>query len=329
MSVRKQVTLKDVAKAAGVSISTVSHVINNTRFVKPETRQVVEKTMNDLSFDKGKGFSKKAKYIGLIVADITEDYSISVIKSIENHLREINYSIIVCDSQDDLKLEQQNINKLLDNERVSGIIISPVNSNECSPRLKNTKVPVVCFDRKYENVNKVFFGINNLQSGYYASSYLFKHECKNVGFIGYPQEIYSVHQRELGYRLSWQEKYNEKLPKIQKIDYFQENSVEVIQKFIKKNNIDGLICATSGVCHLAIEAIEILRLDIPNDIKIVTYDNNKWFDMLKFPISVVTQPVKKIAEASVDMMIQFIENPNDPNDETSEILFETGFIDRL
>ena len=66
---------------------------------------------------KGKGFSKKPRYIGLIVADITEDYSISVIKSIENHCRKINYSIIVCDSQDDYELETQNINKLLDNEK--------------------------------------------------------------------------------------------------------------------------------------------------------------------------------------------------------------------
>lgn len=329
MSSRKQVTLKDVAEAAGVSISTVSHVINNTRFVKPETRQLVEKTMEDLSFERGTGFSKKTRYIGLIVADITEDYSISVIKSIENHCREVNYSIIVCDSQDDLKLEQQNINKLLDNERVSGIIISPVNSFACDPRLKTTRVPIVCFDRKFENVKKVFFGINNLQSGYFASTYLFNHGCKNVGFIGYPQEVFSVHQRELGYRLSWQEKYDEKHPKIKKIDYFQENAIEEISKFVKKNKVDGLICATSGVCHLAIKAIQFLDLNIPNDIKIVTYDNNKWFDMLQFPISVITQPVKKIAEASVDMMIQLIEHPNDQNLERSEILFETGFIDRL
>lgn len=329
MSINKKVTLKDVALAAGVSISTVSHVINNTRFVKPETRKIVEKTMEDLSFEKGKGFSKKTKYIGLIVADITEDYSISVIKSIENHCRKVNYSIIVCDSQDDLELEKQNINKLLDNERVSGIIISPVNSFCCDPRLKNTKVPVVCFDRKFETVNKVFFGINNLQSGYFASNYLFSHNCSNVGFIGYPQEVYSVHQRELGYRLSWQEKYQDKLPKIQKIDYFQVNSIEIISKFIKKNKIDGLICATSGVCHLAIKAIEQLDLNIPEDVKIVTYDNNKWFDMLQYPISVITQPVKEIAEASVDTIIQFIENPNDIDLDRSEILYETGFIDRL
>ena len=329
MSIKKQVILKDVAKAAGVSISTVSHVINNTRYVKPETRNIVEKTMEDLSFSIGKGFSKKARYVGLIVADITEDYSISVIKSIENHCKSVNYSIIVCDSQDDEELEKQNINKLLDNERVSGIIISPVNSLVTDLRLKATKIPIVCFDRKYENINKVFFGINNLQSGFIASEYLFNHSCNTVGFIGYPDKVYSVHQRELGYRLSWQGKHGEKAPKIQKINYFQENSVEVIAKFIKKNKIDGLICATSGVCYLAIKSIEMLNLKIPNDIKLVTYDNNKWFDMLQFPISVITQPVKEIAEASVDMIIQFIENPNNVNLERSEILYETGFIDRL
>ena len=118
-------------------------------------------------------------------------------------------------------------------------------------------------------------------------------------------------------------------PKFRKINYFQEDSVDLIAKFITKNKIDGLICATSGVCYLAIKAIELLELKIPNDIKIVTYDNNKWFDMLQYPISVITQPTKEIAKASVDMIIHFIENPNNSSIEQSEILYETGFIDRL
>lgn len=326
---KNHVTLKTIAATAGVSISTVSHVVNNTRFVKQETRNLVEKTMQALEFSGGKGNSKKTKYLGLIVADITEDYSISVIKSIENRCEEVGLSIIVCDSQDKLGLEHQNINKLLDNDRIVGIIISPVDSNTCNPRLIRTKLPVVCFDRKLVNAKKIFFGINNLRSGNIATEYLIKHSCRRVGFIGYPEEVYSVNQREMGYRLAWMGNFEGNKLNVLRIQYFQEDAVEKIGEFIRTRKLDGLICATSGVCHLAVDAIEKLGIRIPEDIKIVSYDDNKWFDYLKYPISVVTQPTKKIAEASVDMILSLCDNPASPKSETSEVLLETGFIDRL
>jgi DNA-binding LacI/PurR family transcriptional regulator len=326
---KNHVTLKNIAEAAGVSISTVSHVINNTRFVKKETREKVENVMESLSFSMGKGHSKKMKYLGLIVADITEDYSISVIKSIENRCEEVGLSIIVCDSQDNLDIEHQNINKLLDNDRIVGIIISPVNSEECNPRLVKTKLPVVCIDRKLVKAKKIFFGINNLQSGSFATEYLHDNGCTSIGFIGYPVEIYSVNQREMGYELAWRKCNRANEPHVLRIAYFQKDAVEKITQFIKKNRLDGLICATSGVCRLVVEAIEEMDLSIPENIKIVSYDENKWFNYLKYPISVITQPVKDIAEASVNMILKLTDGINCPKDETSEVLLQTGFIDRL
>lgn len=329
MKNKEHITLLDIANKSGVSISTVSHIINNTRFVKQETKEQVEKVMKDLNYNKPVNISKKNKYIGLIIADITEDYSISIIKAIENQCNLLGYSILVADSQDDIKTEHQNISKMLDNERISGILISPVASQLCDPKLKNSSIPVVCLDRKYDDVNFVFFGINNLQTGYKGAQYLDKNNCSNIGFIGYPKQVYSVHQRESGYRVFWQETHPEKLPNVLKIQYFQKDAVETIADFIKDNQIDGVICATSGVCHETLIAIEQLGLDIPKDIKIVSYDDNRWFNFVKYPISVITQPIKEIGIGSVNKVIQLIEKPESALQETSEVYFETGFIDRL
>ncbi|MCH3917498.1 MAG: LacI family transcriptional regulator [Spirochaetia bacterium] len=325
----KHVTLKDIATAAGVSISTVSHVINNTRYVKQETRKLVEDTMQGLSFERPKPNSKKLKYIGLIVADITEDYSIAVIKAIENHCKALNASVVVNDSEDDPEIEEQNVVKMLSNERISGIIISPVDSTRCPKLLASSHIPVVCFDRKYDRLNKIFFGINNLGTGVFATRYLMSHGCRRIGFIGYPSQIYSVHQRELGYKLEVQEKFPQGHPLIKQIEYFQTDAVEQVMAFLEKEKIDGIICATSGVCHLAVEGIARLGLSIPEDMKVVTYDDNRWLDFLKYPISVITQPTQEIARAAVEQVVNMIEGGDELSSETSEVYFETGFIDRL
>lgn len=329
MKNKQYITLQDIASNSGVSISTVSHIINNTRFVKQETREQVENVMKEMNYNRPVNVSKRHKYIGLIIADITEDYSISIIKAIENQCNLLGYSILVADSQDNIKVEHQNISKMLDNERISGILISPVDSQNCDTKLKNSSIPVVCLDRKYDDVNFVFFGINNLQTGYKAAQYLDNNNCSNIGFVGYPKQVYSVHQRESGYRIFWQEAHAGMIPNVLKIQYFQKDAVDKIADFIKEKQLNGIICATSGVCHEVLIAVEKLNINIPNDIKVVSYDDNRWFNFVKYPISVITQPIKEIGIGSVNKVIQLIEKPESALQETSEVYFETGFIDRL
>ena len=128
----KQVRLEDVAQKAGVSITTVSHVINKTRYVKRETRELVLKTLDELHYDIRKPRSRRngSRLIGVIVADITEDYYISVVKAIETYATEQSYSILLCDSEDDVEKEKYNIKNILDKD-VAGLIIAPG-----SPRLQ-------------------------------------------------------------------------------------------------------------------------------------------------------------------------------------------------
>jgi LacI family transcriptional regulator len=197
----KRVRLEDVAQKAGVSITTVSHVINKTRYVKRETRELVLKVIDELKYDTRKPRARQngSKLIGVIVADITEDYSISVVKAIETYASEQSYSILVCDSEDDAEKETRNIRSILDKE-VGGLIISPVNSQKYPKEIKDARIPVVFVDRKYDKHDKVFVGINNFESGYFGTKYLASKGCTTIGFIGYPETVYTVHQRAVGYR---------------------------------------------------------------------------------------------------------------------------------
>ena len=94
----KDITMSDVAREAGVSITTVSHVVNKTRYVKSATREHVLNIIQKMEYQIEKAPSAKIEYIGIVVPNITEDYYISLIKSMETFASEEGFSLLICDS---------------------------------------------------------------------------------------------------------------------------------------------------------------------------------------------------------------------------------------
>ncbi len=326
----KLVRLEDIAHRAGVSITTVSHVINKTRYVKQETRELVLGILEEMNYDikKPKAKPKVSSLIGLIVADITEDYYISIVKAIETYASEQRFSILVCDSEDDVEKEKRNIRNILD-RGVGGLIISPINSEKYPKEIRDAQIPVVFVDRKYAKHDKVFVGINNFESGQLGTRYLASKGCRNIGFIGYPETVYTVHQRAIGYRDCLSQVLPDCHPQVLKLNYRHEDSNKRIREFVETVHPDGVICATSDVCYQLIGSLEEMGIRIPDQIKIVTYDDNKWLDYLKFPISVITQPTSEIGFTAIEMLMRMILHPEERKKIATEIFLETGFIDRL
>ncbi len=326
----KQIRLEDVAQKAGVSITTVSHVINKTRYVKRETRELILKILDELHYrvreprDRGNG----SRLIGVVVADITEDYYVSVVKAIETYASEQSYSILVCDSEDDVEKEKYNVKNILDKD-VAGLIIAPVNSQKCPKDIKEADIPMVFVDRKYEKQEGVFVGINNFESGYLGTEYLASKGCRTIGFIGYPESVYTVSQRAVGYRHFLLQHLPECPPRVLTVHYRQEDSNALIREFVESFRPDGVLCATSDVCYQLLGSLGELGIGIPDQIKIVTYDDNKWLDYLKFPISVITQPTSEIGFTAIEALVKAILHPEERRKIATEIFLQTGFIDRL
>jgi LacI family transcriptional regulator len=326
----KLVRLEDIALKAGVSITTVSHVINKTRYVKQETRELVLKVLEEMNYDtsRPKERQKGSRLIGVIVADITEDYYISVVKAIETYASEQGFSILLCDSEDDAEKEKRNLKTILDRD-VGGLILSPINCEKYPKELKDAEIPVVYIDRKYSKPDSVFVGINNFESGFFGTKYLASKGCKAVGFIGYPETVYTARQRAMGYRQCLQECLPGCEPRVLKLNYRQEDSNKLIREFVEKLRPDGVLCATSDVCYQMIGSLEEMGISIPDRMKIVTYDDNKWLDYLKYPISVITQPTSEIGFTAIDSLVRMIRHPAERKRVATDVFLETGFIDRL
>jgi LacI family transcriptional regulator len=326
----KLVRLEDVAQKAGVSITTVSHVINKTRYVKQETRELVLRVLEEMNYDtsKPKEKLKISKLIGVVVADITEDYYISIVKAIETYASEQGFSILLFDSEDDAEKEKRNLKAILE-RNVSGIILSPINCEKYPKEIKDSEIPVVFIDRKYDRHDKVFVGINNSESGYFGAKYLASKGCKAIGFVGYPGTVYTARQRAIGYRQFLAERLPGCEPRELTLNYLREDSTKLIREFVERTRPDGVICATSDLCYQMIGSLEEMGIPIPDRMKIVTYDDNKWLDYLKFPISVITQPTSEIGFTAIDSLVRMIRHPAERKKIATDVFLETGFIDRL
>jgi len=327
----KKVTMKDVAKLAGVSISSVSHVINKTRRVEEHTESAVLNAIGQLHFTPNilaqslKG--KRTRILGVIIADIREDFFAEVVKSIELNAAEKEYSVMLCDSEENIGMEKFYIDILL-SKGVDGIIFAPVDTDDPYVNRIAPEIPFVQIDRKMTHYRSDFVGIDNADSAEVATRFLFAEGCENVGFIGYNNKVYTQKMRIEGYRtavLAKGKKFDPSM--VLKVEYHQESTIDIIKGFLHgPSPVDGIVCGTSNICWETVAAIDNLGLKIPENIKIVSYDDSKWFNFLKYPISVVLQPTEAIGRLAVDLVIDRTENRGD--DTKRQIILDAELLIR-
>jgi LacI family transcriptional regulator len=323
-------TMEAVARKAGVSITTVSHVINKTRHVSQETMKAVLQAIKELNYRSAKMVKpdKDAVCIGVILADAREDYYVALIKTIESVADDYGISVIFCDSETDSEKEEKNIATLLE-RNISGLLLAPVEADRIPGILGKTSIPIVLIDRQYESHDYLFVGINNFHSGYTGTKYLSDKGCGQIGFIGYSDSVYTVKQRILGYKAFTVEIGRSFFPKVLTLNYNKEDSFPLIKQFILDEGFDGVVCATSTLCYELVEVLDTLDAEIQKRLKVITFDDNRWFDYLKYPISVISQPVAEIGNAALENLLQMIEQKNTACNVKRELLFDISIIDRI
>lgn len=308
----QKVTIKDVAQLSGFSISTVSHTINNTRFVEKKTKDKISKVIKDLHYKpnilarglKGKG----TKTIGLIISDIREDFFSKITKSIESNANKKGYNVILCDSEEDIDEEKFYIHILL-RKGIDGLIFAPANKNEINKTLIFSHIPSVQIDRKLNNFNADFVGIDNSKSAEKATHHLFDQGYKNIGFIGYEKRVYTMEKRIEGYKKVILERGILEESRIKIISYSDSNIKDTIKEWLcKYKDIDAVICGVDNLCYETLAAIEEIGLEMPNDIGIISFDDTKWFRFVKSPITTIRQPTENMGRLAINILIDRIEN---------------------
>nr|WP_068891574.1 LacI family DNA-binding transcriptional regulator [Pedobacter panaciterrae] len=323
----KKVSIKDIAKLLGISISTVSFVVNGKakekRISEPLTKKVLE-LVEELGYKPdalAKSFrTGKTNIIGFLVDDISEPFFSGIARFIDEKASQKGYKIIYSSTKNN-KSKAQELLQIFQDRHVDGYIIAlPYGLEDEVKSLTMGRKPVVLFDRYFPDLETDYVIINNHQGTYSAVKHLKDKGYENIGLI----TIDTIEQQMLD-RLSGYEdavKAEGLTSYVKKLNY--ASSSELIQEITgylkKEKKLDAVICATNYITMASLRAIQKMGLKIPKDIALLSFDD---FELLEFsapPITAVAQPLEEIAENIMKILLNRLENQKDDQESYQVVL---------
>jgi LacI family transcriptional regulator len=304
----------DVAKRAGVSPSTVSYVLNNSRFVSEETRAKILKAIQELNY-RPSALARSLRKgetlnIGLILPQISNPYFAELGEIMENAAFELGYNLFLCNSEDDIKIEQHYLDMLLE-KQVDGIVYFAAQNdpgNLQSLLEKFPDYPIVIVDRALPFPQLDLVMADNVLGGMMAVDHLIKSGHRLIACLSGPTRFTASNERIAGYC-----KALEKAGKAidQKLIFYSDGSPAsaklLTQKMIGINPQPTAIFATNDITAIGVlRALNEAGLKVPDDMAVIGYDEIWLGSFLNPSLSTVAQPKVEIAHTAIKLVIERI-----------------------
>ena len=316
----KRISIKDIANEAGVSISTVSFILNDKATemrISAEVEKRVKKIANELGYQPStlaRGLrTGKTRTIGLIIEDISNSFFSAFAKVVETHARKYKYKVIYC-STDNSTERGRELVQMLVSTHVDGFIITPAENMEADIlRLQKLNIPTILFDRYLPKLPATCIMMDKKKASADATQLLITKGYKKIAFVTHNMYQVQIEDRINGYRETLTKnglKINKKhLLSIQVAGGEHKELVKTIESFIKEHpEIDAIIFVNNLLGIIGIEAIKKMGKAVPQDIAMISFDDNDAFKLNSPAITVIEQPIHAMGVKVVDMLIQAIEN---------------------
>lgn len=297
-------TIKDVAKLANVSVSTVSRVINNKESVHESTRQIVLDAIDKLEFVPNQIArnltSRSSQMIGVIVPHIGSAFYSDLLEGIEKKATSYGYHIIFCNTQDDLEKEATYL-KVFDQYKVDGLIVA---SNFLRlDDLLELNIPTVTVDHV---LNESFPSVtsDNIKGGELAAQELVDQGAKNVLLFRGPSFLMTTTERTMGC-INIFDKHNTKY-EIYDFDLIYPD-INLIENILKNHqDLDGIICYGDNLAIATISILNKLGMKVPDDVLIIGYDNMPISKWVTPSLTTVEQDVKLMGRTAFNILYNLI-----------------------
>lgn len=322
--------IKDIAEAAGVSTATVSRVLNGKQHVRPEIRERVLEVVKRMNYSPNRAAqslrSRQSSMIGLIVADIQNPFFASVCRAVEDVAQSHNYSIILCNTDENPEKEQMYL-ELLQNENVAGIILSPTRRlAKHFPQELALQNPMVLIDRKVEGVDVDSVLIDNYSAAKTLTSHLLNNGYKRIaGLFGSPS--ITGEERQRGFRAAFLESGIQiDTSFIIELPAKMEDGHKAVTKLLERELPPKAILTSSGLlANGAFQAIRDKEIQVPDTIAFATFDESPWTSMTRPAITVIEQPTYDIGLTAGEMLFKRITEPDRP---TRQVVLSSRLIIR-
>ncbi len=324
------VTIKDIAKVAGVSYATISRALNDHPEINVITKEKIKEIAQQMGYTPNavaRGLVKKnTEMIALLIPDITNPFYPEVARGVEDYARENGYCVFLCNTNWDEENEQKYLT-ILKERRVDGIIIAPV-STDTIDYVSDSKldIPVVYIGSRVDCNKSNYVVIDDFKAGYMATEYLMKLGHSNIAFIGGHDKSTSHIDRINGYKQALKENRLEAdINSIKGYSFKKESGYGTFLKMVKNRKVPTAIVAENDIIALGImEAAEKHGYDVPKDISIIGIDDIEFGSLPKINLTTVAQPKFDIGRKSADILLDLISGSAD----SKQIILEPFLIVR-
>jgi LacI family transcriptional regulator len=313
------ITIKDVAEKAGVSVATVSRVINNEKYVNEDLRRYVLKIVNDMGYQPdgiARGLrTKSTNVISLVIPDINNPFYPEVARGVQSVADEYEYVVILCNTDRVVQREQKFVN-ILNQQRVEGIIINPSGSTRREMNiLARLNIPVVLISSQNILPNFDIVMVDNIQGVRLAIDHFYELGHRRIGLVGGSREVSSGEQRYQGYIQSIARHgipVEEELITEGKFDH--NGGYECMKRLLKLKNRPTAVFAANDIMAIgAVSAIYETGLKIPDDISIIGFDDIAYSRMMYPKLTTVSQPKFEMGAIATQMLFERVTGQEIPN----------------
>ena len=321
-----KVTLKDLSKILGISISTVSKALNDSNEISSKTKKRVLKAAEKYGYQPNL-IAKRLKFgktftIAVVIPSIQDSFFVRVLHGIEEVASNTEYNLITCSTRNLYSREIETI-KSLSNGLVDGFIIAPAKETLVRQKFShfksiiNSNKPIVFIDRGIESLKTCLIKSNNKQAVYDATNKLIDKGKKKIGIVSYNSKINTGRERIEGYIQSLNDHNINILPSsITRLD--KENSEKELQKHLSIDEFDAFICTDEQSSYDVLRMIKKSKFKVPDDISVIGYMDENVAQNLDPQLTTINQHRKTIGEKAFKFLVASIDD-GISNKKTNEV----------
>lgn len=325
------VTIKDIAKALGLSTSTVSRALRDSYEISPETKKLVIEYAEKINYHPNPIAlslkERRSHSIGVIVAEIANSFFSQAINGIESIAYNNGYTVIISQSRESFDREMLNL-QYLTSRSVDGLIISVSTETKDFSYFKelNEKgLPIVFFDRIVDDIKTHKVAADNFKGAYEATVHLIKNGYRRIAAVSNPEVLSITRERLAGYKAALVDhdiEINESLIKFCQHGGMIFPEVEAVMDdlFASKEKPEAIFASADKLTTGCFRILKTKGLSVPGDVGLIGFSNTDLTELLDPPLSVIKQPAFEMGETAISFLLQLIESKRPITDFETKVL---------
>jgi len=313
------VTIKDIAKALGLSTSTVSRALRDSHEISAETKQMVLDCAEKLNYRPNPIAlslkEKRSRSIGVVVCEIANSFFSQIINGIESIAYDRGYNVIISQSHESYEREVMDLH-YLSSRSVDGLLISvSTETNDTSHirALHEKGLPIVLFDRIADDIKTHTVVSDNFQGAYDATEHLIQQGFKKIAVLTNSEYLSITSERLAGYKAAMEAHQCNIQPSWVKHCFyggmvFSEIEDAVNQLMAQKNKPEAIFTTSDKLTTGCLKTLLRRGLRVPDDMALIGFSNTDIPELINPPLSLVRQPAYEMGKAATELLLQLIES---------------------